>query len=211
MIMCGKKRLGTEELRVADMLHHRPGNAQPVVGACAAPDFIQDQQRVGGGVAQNICNLIHLHHKRTLPAGKIIRRSHTCENAVHDTDLRGYRRHIAAKLRHQNDQRRLAHIGGFSRHVRSRNDRDAVIAVVEVRVIVNKHIVVDHLLDHRMTSALDVNDAVLVDFRTAVIILIRDKCERHEYIQTGNRLGGPLDAHNLRSDRTPHLTEEIVL
>ena len=40
-----------------------------------------------------------------------------------------------------------------------------------------------------MTSALDVNDAVLVDFRTAVIILIRDKCERHEYIQTGNRLG----------------------
>ena len=86
-----------------------------------------------------------------------------------------------------------------------------MIAVVEVRVIVNEHIVVDHLLDHRMTSALDVNDAVLVDFRTAVIILIRDKCERHEYIQTGNRLGGPLDAHNLRSDRTPHLTEEIVL
>ena len=68
MVVGGKKCLGAEDLAVADMFDHRPGDAQPVEGRRSSSDLVQHEQAVRGGVAQYVCHLIHLHHEGRLPA-----------------------------------------------------------------------------------------------------------------------------------------------
>ena len=57
------------------------------------------------------------------------------------TDIRLIRRDEAADLRHQHDQGRLTHISGLSSHVRTGNDGDPVLSVVQICVVGDKHIV----------------------------------------------------------------------
>ena len=103
MIMGGKKRLCTQNLAVADMLDHRPCNAQTVKSGCASADLVQNQQTVNRGVSQNICHFIHLYHEGGLPAGQIIRRAHAGENTVYNSYIGLFCRDIGADLRHQDD------------------------------------------------------------------------------------------------------------
>ena len=127
------------------MLYDRPGNGQSVKGTGSPADFIQDQQAVCCGVAQNGRHLCHLHHERTLSAGQIVGSAHTGENPVHNPDFRFVRRHETADLRHQHNERRLPHIGGLSRHIRARDNGNAAGSVIQIGIIGNKHIIGNHL------------------------------------------------------------------
>src|SRR5699024_8646734 len=109
-------------------------------GTGASADFIQNQQTFIGGVSENISHLCHFHHESTLSAGQIIGGSHTGENPIHNSDVGFFRRNEASDLGHKHNQRRLAHIGGFSCHIGACNNGDSLLLIVQIGVIGNKHI-----------------------------------------------------------------------
>ena len=200
MIMRCKKRFCSKTLRITDIFHNSPCNTESVKCTCSAADLIEDQKRVGCCIAENVSDLIHLDHKCTLSACQIIRRADTCKDTVHNTNICRCRRNVASNLRHQNDQRSLSHIGRFTCHIRSGNDRDTVVMIVQVSIIIDKHIIDDHFLNNRMSSALDVDCSVLIDLRTAVIILTCDQSERNKDIDFRDCFSGLLDSGNVRSN-----------
>ena len=109
-IMGGKQGFGSQKFWIADMLHHSPGNAQPVKGTGSPADFIQHQKAVTGGVTENIGNFCHFHHKRALAAGQIVGSPYSCKYPIHNSDFRLFRRNKAADLGHQNNQSRLTNL-----------------------------------------------------------------------------------------------------
>ena len=208
--MRGKQRLCPQKLWIADMLHYRPGNAQAVKGAGSPADFIQNQQAVPRGISQDIRHLCHLHHKGTLAGSQVIRCADTGENPVYDANFRTVRRHEAAELRHQHDQGGLAHIGGFSSHIGSGNDRYPMVSIVQIRVIGNEHIVAYHLFHDRMPPAFDVDDPFFIDLRTHILIALRYCGKRREHIRFRNRLCRFLDARHLFCDGVTDVTEHLI-
>ena len=120
---------------------------------------------------------------------KIIRSSYTGKNPVDNTNVRGGCRNIASNLRHENNQRRLPHIGRLTCHIRSGDDGDAVAAVVKIGIIIDKQVIVNHFFDNRMSSILDINRTGFVDFRPAVIVLLCNECQGYKYIQPGDCFG----------------------
>jgi hypothetical protein len=71
---------------VVDVLDHRPGDRDAVVGAGAAPDLVQDQQAALGGVVQDVGRLDHLDHKGRLPGVDLVLRADAGEDAVDQPD-----------------------------------------------------------------------------------------------------------------------------
>lgn len=57
-------------------------------------------------------------------------------------------------LCHNRNQCDLTHIGRFTGHIRSRDNRDAVITFIEQRVIRDEHAVLKHFFDNRMTAVM---------------------------------------------------------
>ena len=72
--------------------------------------------------------------------------------------------------------------------------------IVQVSIIIDKHIIDDHFLNNRMSSALDVDCSVLIDLRTAVIILTCDQSERNKDIDFRDCFSSLLDSGNVRSN-----------
>ena len=101
--MGGKQRLGSKKLRIADVLHHRPGDGQAVEGTGSSADLIENDQAVLRRISQNIGNLGHLHHEGALAGCQIIGGAHPGKDSVTDTDIGFICRYEAAQLRHQND------------------------------------------------------------------------------------------------------------
>ena len=93
------------------MLNDRPGDREPVIGAGAAADLIQDEQAARSGVVENIGSLEHFHHEGRLPLVDGILRPDAGENPVHQANFRLVGRHKTANLRHQHDQYHLPKVG----------------------------------------------------------------------------------------------------
>ena len=83
--------------------------------------------------------------------------------------------------------------------------------IVEIRIIVNKHIVDDHFLNNRMSSAFDVDQTVFIDLRATVIVLACHYRQRNKHVDFGNRLRSLLDTCHIRRNLITDLTEQIVL
>ena len=64
--MRGEQRAAAD--LVVQVLDHGPGQREPVVGAGAAADLVQDHQAAARGQVQNPRGLGHLDHERALPA-----------------------------------------------------------------------------------------------------------------------------------------------
>ena len=105
---------------VVQVLGDRPGDGEAVVGARAAADLVEDDQRAPRGVAQDGGGLAHLDHEGALAARQVVARADAREDAVDDADARALRRHVAAHLREDDDERHLAHERRLARHVRAR-------------------------------------------------------------------------------------------
>ena len=211
MIMGGKEGLGPQKLRIADMLHHRPGNGKAVKGTGAPSDLIQHQKAVFRGIPEDIRHLRHLHHKGTLTAGQIIRCAHAGKDPVADSDIGILCRHKASDLRHKNDQGHLPHVGGFSRHIRSGDNGNPVLPVIQGGVIGHKQVIPHHLFHHRMAAVLDLNHALFIDGRLHIIMPRSHHRKGGKYIDSRQSLGRLLDPHHLGGNLIPHLAEQIVL
>ena len=87
----------------------------------------------------------------------------------------------------QHDQGGLAEQGRFTGHVGSGEDDDLLVLVVQVDVVGNIFLARGHQsLDHRMTTALDVEGQVLGHLRTAILILDRESRESSQDIDPGD-------------------------
>ena len=68
MIVGGENRPTTR--CVVQVLGHRPGDREPVVGARATPDLVEDHERTLGRTTQDGGRFGHLDHEGALPAGE---------------------------------------------------------------------------------------------------------------------------------------------
>jgi len=88
VVVGGKKSVRAKVWVVMNVFHNRPGDGYTVVGAGASTDFVQDEQRAGRGMMEDICGFDHLDHKGRLPGMDFILCTDAGENAVDQPDLR---------------------------------------------------------------------------------------------------------------------------
>ena len=100
MVVRGEERLRAAARVVVQILHDGAGDGQPVIGAGATPDLVQDHQAARRRVMQDVRRLDHLDHERALPGGEVVLRADAREDAVHQPDARRLRRDERADLRH---------------------------------------------------------------------------------------------------------------
>ena len=199
-----------ELLFVGDELQYRTGDAHTVVGRGTSADLIEDQQALGGRVRNDVGDLVHLHHKGRLTRREIIGSADAGKDRVNKPDLGEGRGHKAAHLRHQHDQRDLAHIGRFTCHIGAGDDRDTVVDIVEQDVIRDEHRVAEQRLHHGMAAVLETNDRVLRDVGAGIAVVRRDIGERYQYIERGDRLGGAFDTVEVECDLLTHIVEQLI-
>ena len=62
-----------------------------------------------------------------------------------------------------------------------------------------------------MTAALDVNDSLLVNFRTHIVVMLRHYRKSSKHIYLSDSLCRLLDTHHFLCDRIPDVAEHIIL
>ena len=163
------------------------------------------------GVAEDVGHLAHLDHERALPGGEIVGRADAREHAVDHADDGALGRDERAHLRHEHDERSLAHIRGFTGHVRPGHDGDAVVRVVEERVVRDKETVLLRLLDNGVTPLADIEHAREIDLGADVVVFHRRLRQRAQRVEPGHGVRRRLHARDLARDELAHLVEERVL
>ena len=106
-----------------------PGQREAVEGARAAADLVHQHEALLGGVVQDRRGLGHFHHERRAPAGQVVGGADAGEDAVEGPDHRFLRRHEAAHVGEDGDQRGLAHVGGLAAHVRPGYDQQPALGI----------------------------------------------------------------------------------
>ena len=173
-------------------LGHRPGDRQAVEGGGAAADLVEQHQAALGGVAQDVRGLLHLDHERGLAAQDLVGGADAREDAVHEPELGLARRHEAAHLRHQHDERRLAQEGGLAAHVGAGQHEEPRRALAHGQVVGDEGIA-QHPL-HDRVAPLGVDELVAArQPRLHVVEARRGLGERGEHVELGGGARGRLD------------------
>ena len=133
--MGGKQSFGPQRLFVSAVFQNSPGDGHTVKGGGAPADLIQDQERIFGGLMENIGDLRHLHHEGGLSGGEIVAGADAGEDPIHHADMGVFGGDEAAHLGHENDQRHLPHISGFTGHVGAGDDGHPLLLFAHKGVI----------------------------------------------------------------------------
>ena len=129
--MRGEERARTAAAVVVDVFHYGPGYRDAVVGGGAAPQLVEEYQRAPAHVVEDGGGLVHLHHEGGFARRYVVAGAHAGENLVYQTDAGFLRGDIAAGLRHEGDEGRLAQERRFTRHVGARNHHHLRLVAVE--------------------------------------------------------------------------------
>ena len=113
---------------------------------------------MGRRVSKNIGDLGHLDHKGRLSGGQIVRRADAGEQPGPRRrcapSVAGTKQPICAM---QDDQRHLAHISRFARHIGAGDDGNLAALQPELGVVGDKQRALQHLLHNRMAAVEDVD------------------------------------------------------
>ena len=210
MVMGSEQRLGAQGLFVGAVFQYRPGNGHTVECGRAPADLVQNQQGVLRGVVQDVGDLRHLHHKSRLSGAEVIGRADAGEDAVHHADVGVFCRDKRPHLGHQHDQRHLAHVGGFPRHVGAGDDGHPALLLPHERVVGDEQAVFQHPLHHRVPSLVDLNDPGLVHVRAAVVVPHRHSSKGRQGVGLRHSCGGLLDTGRGGGDLLPQGREQLV-
>ena len=180
MIVRGEHCLTADD--VVQVLAHTPGNGDPVVGAGAATDLVQQHQRARRRRMQNRARFTHLHHKGALTTHQIVARAHTGEQSVDYWQSRAARRDIRADLREQLNQSDLSKYGALARHVGS-GEHDQPSVFGQHQIVRNELFARHHALDHRMAPGGNFQIEVVVQFGPRVLFTFRHIRKRTEHIE----------------------------
>ena len=209
MVMGREQGLGTEISAVADVLDDSPGDAHPVKGGCAAADLIQDQEAFGSRVAEDIGDLVHLHHEGTLAAPQIVRGSHPGKDPVGHTQPGLVRGDKASDLRHQDDQGDLTHIGGFTRHIGAGDNTDTVVFVVKQSVIGDK-VAALHLFHDRVSAGCYPDGSGLIEGWPHVVVSLRHEGQGGKGIEMSQGFCRFLEIRDAGGAGFPDTAEGVV-
>ena len=207
--MGGKQRFGAQLFAVGNVFYHGARNAHAVVGGGPAPDLIQDQQALIGRLPQDGRDLVHFHHKGGLSGGQIVGGPHAGKYAVHDADTGACRRHKAADLRHQHNQRHLTHIGGFTGHIGTGQHGDLLLPVVQLGIIGDKGRPVQQLFHHRVPPFADLDLIRKIHRRAAVVVVQRHGGKAAQHIQSRHRSCRLLNARQFGCHSHPNLLVQL--
>ena len=210
--MGGKQRLGTDLLRINEVLDDSPGNAQAVKRARAPPDLVQHNQGLGRRIEEDVRHFVHLHHERGLAACQVVRCADARKDAVNDADFGRVSRNKAAHMRHQRDKRYLTHVCALARHIGASDDQHAVVLIIHQRAVWHKLFVpAKPVLDDRMPSVLDVDDAAFRHMGSDIAVLNCGNRQRNQRVERLEAKGRLLDARNLRGQEIPDFSEQRLL
>ena len=99
------------------MLGDGLGKGESVEGGRATPDFVDEYERLGRGVVQDVGGFGHFYHKGGAVACQIVGCADAGVDLVYGADGGGFGGDVAACVGKQGNERDLAHIGGFAAHV----------------------------------------------------------------------------------------------
>ena len=117
---------------------------------------------------QDVRRFGHLHQESTASSSDVIDRPHPRKDAIHQANGGLGRRHKAAHLSQQDDERRLAQIRGLASHVRPGQDEQLLRRAVEIEVIGHKAI--ERALDHRMAPLAHADTGAVIDTGPHVVV-----------------------------------------
>ncbi|MNP98267.1 hypothetical protein D3C85_108810 [compost metagenome] len=176
-------------------LGRRPCQGQTVEGAGAAPDFVHQHQTALGGVVQDVGGFAHLDHEGRTATGQVIAGTDSSEDAVDQRQFATGCGHEAANVSEQHDQCGLAHVGGFTTHVRA-GDHQHTGVVIQAQVVGHERRG-QHLLDHRVTTLRDAHARLADEARAVQVKIQRTLGEVAQHVQFGQRAGGVLQRWQL--------------
>ena len=145
-----------------------------------------------------------------MAAGEIVICPYAGENAVHQTDLRAFRRDKAADLRHQHNQRDLTNVSGFPGHVRAGNDGQPQVLAVERCVVRDKLFFQQILIQHRMPPVFDDELQCLIQFRPAIPEEARRFGQCTNDVENRNGGGSLLDRSEFTQSLVAQFLEKLV-
>ena len=210
MVMGGKQGFCPQFFPVHAVFQHRPGNGHTVKGTGASADFVQQNQAVLGGIFQNARHLVHFHHKGRLSAGQVIGGADAGKHPVHHADDRLFCRNKGTDLRHEHNQRRLAHIRAFTGHIGAGDNHGQIRRIVQKQGVGYKQAVLLGSLHHRVAALFNINRVFVVHFRADISVSGSHVRQRAQHVQHADVLAGLLHPVHLSGHLLPHLGEEPI-
>ena len=135
VVVGGEEGLGMQPPVLVDVFHDGPCYGYAVVGAGAATQFVEEDERAGAHVVEDACGLVHLHHECALAQGDIVAGTHAREHLVDHSDAGGVGGYEATALGHDHVQGRLAQQGRFAAHVGAGDHHYLRALVVELKAV----------------------------------------------------------------------------
>ena len=195
-----------------DILHNGPRNGNAVVRTRATSEFIKKHQTAIGHIVENIRSLAHLHHESGIAGRNIIRSSDARKDLVHDADTSTFSRNKTSDLSHQRDQCRLSQQCRFTGHIRSGDNEDLLLLVVQIDVVGNVRFAHGKLfLDHRMTTLMNVDDIVVFHSRTDVSVFLSRFGEGEEAVETSDELRIEFDGLDIIGQSSYEIRKQLCL
>ena len=171
--MSGKERTSLRLLVLMKIFHDSPGYGNTIVGGCSTTQLIEEHQRTGRHIVQDVGSLRHLYHEGRFAQRDVVTGSHTGEDLIHQTHPCTLGRNKAAHLGQQHDERRLAEQGRFTRHVRTRNHHHLLLLGIEQHIIWHVSLAQRQLgFNHRMAALLDVQHLRIINNRAHIVVFV---------------------------------------
>ena len=169
------------------ILHNGPGQSHAVIGACAAADFIQNNQAAAGGLPQDARGFHHFHHEGALALCQIVRGPHPAENFVGHADDGGGGGDHAAHLRQQADDGHLTQNSGFSGHVGAGKQAETPL-FIQRDAVGHKGGRADHGFHNRMPPVADLQIGAVVQHGAAPAVTSAGVGEALPVVQMGQHV-----------------------
>src|SRR4029077_10300333 len=195
------------------MLDDSPGDGETVKRRGAAADFIEKDEARRSGVMQDGGNFTHLDEKRRTAAREIVAGADARKDAGGNGKLGLTSRNERAHLRHQNNQRGLAKVGGFAAHVRAGDQQELLAAGVEAKIVGNESLaaLAEKFFDDGVTASNDKQLSGSVEFRSGVPAVGGQLCKRSKHVQLRNGGSCAAEPRGLGGDGRTNLHKKLSL
>ena len=205
VIVRGEDRAATR--CVVKVLGHGPGDREPVVGARAAPDLVQDHERSLGRAAKDGGRFHHFDHEGALTAGEVIARPDPRVHAIDDADPGAPGGDEPPGLGHDHRKRRLTHGGRLPRHVRPGEEHEARGLGVQLDRIGDEAVFGRVAFDGGVAAVFEEERPAGIDIGTDIAAAVRDLRQRRARVDGRDDPGQPVKTRRLLADRFAQVEE----
>ncbi len=208
IVVMRRKKRGRAEL-VVDELRGRPGDRAAVGRGGAPAHLVEQHQRVGPRIVEDLRQFAHLAHERRLAAGDVVGGADAGEQPVEDGERGCLCGDERPGLCEDGRERDGPHVRRLAAHVRPRDHRDRPAR--EVDVVRDERLL--GALDDRVPTALDLDASVRVvdDLRSDVVAVDRHGRQRSQRVELRERVREPLDPLGFGGDPIANVDEQLVL